>query len=509
MPETPDVDIAVVGAGPVGTFLANLAGLRGLSVALIDRETGIHPLPRAVHFDGEVMRAFQAIDLSEPIGAIARPSAKGMHFQTATGKTLLIRRGQEGTGPQDWANNYYMHQPHLEQVLRQGLQRFANVQLLFGHSVIAIGQDRDGATVSMAARPGEAPKSLRARYVVGCDGARSFVRGVIGSPMEDLGLSQEWLVVDAIVRPESPRVRALSDYTIQLCDPERPMTLVYVGGNRRRWEIMLMPGDDPGAITDHQAIWSLISRWLTPADATLERAAVYTFRSVIARGWRSGRLLLAGDACHQTPPFLGQGLCAGIRDAMNLVWKLDVVVAGRADATLLDTYESERRPHVHAFIKLAVELGAIIQAIDPETVRARDAQFAGAEPEMFDFPLPQLGPGLRCDGAVPVGQVFPQPRLDDGRRLDDVAGGRFAIVTDQAFRAALPAGIVERCSALGVGFVDAPSRPIAAWLAANDARAVLIRPDAYVVALAATPSDLVDPLAMIERWYGSNKQQAA
>lgn len=509
MPDTPDVDIAIVGAGPVGTFLANLVALRGLTVALIDRETGIHPLPRAVHFDGEVMRAFQAIGLSERIGAIARASAKGMHFQSATGKTLLIRRGHEGTGPQDWANNYYMHQPHLEEVLREGLQRFPQIELLLGHCVIAIEQDRDGATVSMAARPGEASKSLRARYVVGCDGARSFVRSTIGSPMEDLGLSQEWLVVDAIVRRESPRVQALSDYTIQLCDPARPMTLVYVGGNRRRWEIMLMPGDDPGVITNHEAVWSLISRWLTPADADLERAVVYTFRSVIARGWRKGRLLLAGDACHQTPPFLGQGLCAGIRDAMNLAWKIEAAIAGRADATLLDTYETERWPHVHSFIKLAVELGAIIQATDPEIVRARDAQFAGDQPKLFDFPLPQLGPGLRCDGAEPVGQVFPQPRLDDGRRLDDVAGGRFAMVTDQAFRATLPASISEQCAALGICIVDAPSKSITASLAANNARAVLIRPDAYIAAIATTPSDLVEPLALIARWHGPDKRQAA
>ena len=175
----------------------------------------------------------------------------------------------------------------------------------------------------------------------------------------------------------------------------------------------------------------MMARWLGPDDARLERAAVYTFHSVVQEGWRKGRLLLAGDACHQTPPFLGQGMCAGMRDAANLAWKLAAVVRGDASEALLDTYESERLPHVRTFIDLAVRLGAVLQETDRDAAAARDRRFeAGAE--MFDFPQPQLGPGCRADAPPPVGTIFPQPRLADGRLMDEVIGQRFAILGDAA-----------------------------------------------------------------------------
>lgn len=496
-----DFDVAIIGAGPVGTYLANLLGAAGLSVALVEREAGVYPLPRAVHFDGEIMRAFQAIGLHERIGAVARASSKGMHFVSDTGQTLLIRRGQEGPGPHGWAGNYYIHQPHLEAVLRDGLRRFATVKTLFGHAVTALDDHASRVALSLSCTVGGATSSMTARYVVGCDGARSFVRGVIGAPLEDLGLSQQWLVLDAIVKPDRPRVRALVDHTIQLCDPARPMTLVYVGGSRHRWEIMLMPGDDAGAMTAPGHVWPLLSRWLTPGDAELERAAVYTFRSVIAHGWRKGRLLLAGDACHQTPPFLGQGMCAGLRDAYNLAWKLKAVLSERAPEQLLDSYESERRPHVHAFIKLAVEVGAIVQTTDREIARKRDAQFSTGT-RMFDFPQPQLGPGVRMEAARPVGQAFPQPRFDDGRLLDEVTGRHFALLTGAAFRQTIPPSLRASLAAVNVAIPEAPSSAIAAWLDANNAAAVLIRPDGYVFAMPDSVEELGAAVAALRLSLG-------
>jgi 3-(3-hydroxy-phenyl)propionate hydroxylase len=266
-------------------------------------------------------------------------------------------------------------------------------------------------------------------------------------------------------------VRALPDYTIQLCDPERPMTIVHVGGRRRRWEIMLMPGDDTGRLTDPEVFWPMLARWLGPDDAVLERAAVYTFHSVVQEGWRKGRLLLAGDACHQTPPFLGQGMCAGLRDASNLAWKLVAVLRGEAPDTLLDTYESERLPHVRTFIDLAVKLGAVLQETDPDAAAQRDKRFA-AGATLFDFPQPQLGPGDRADTAPPVGTIFPQPRLADGRLMDEAIGPRFAIVGEPALLAA------RRPDAVMLPGVGAD------WLAAHGLRAALLRPDRYVANIA-------------------------
>ncbi len=442
------LDVAILGYGPVGALLANLLGQAGLEVGVFEREREIYNLPRAVHFDGEVMRIFQAVGLAERIEAATRTSSKGMHFVNAEGQTLMIRRGIDGPGPHGWAGTWYFHQPVLEQILREGVQRFANVEVQLGREVASIGE-------------------LDARYVVGCDGARSLVRQAIGSRPRDLGLHQPWLVVDLLCDPKSARVQALPEYTVQFCDPKRPMTVVNVGGRRRRWEIMLMPGDDPARLTEPDKFWPMMERWVGPDDAVVERSAVYTFHSVVQQGWRKGRLLLAGDACHQTPPFLGQGMCAGMRDASNLAWKLVEVLQGGADDSLLDSYESERRPHVTAFIELAVKLGAILQETDPAKAAARDRRFeTGAE--MFDFPQPQLGPGYRVDGPPPVGTIFPQPRLSDGRLMDEVIGQRFAIVGEPAMLASKMPNAVKLP---GVG---------AAWLAERGLRAAILRPDRYI-----------------------------
>jgi 3-(3-hydroxy-phenyl)propionate hydroxylase len=451
-------DVAILGYGPVGALLANLLGQAGLQVSVYERDTEIYALPRAVHFDGEVMRIFQSVGLAQKIAAATRTSSKGMHFVNAEGRTLMVRRGIEGPGPHGWAGNWYFHQPILEEILRAGTQRFPNVTVHLGREIADVSE-------------------LDARYIVGCDGARSLVRRAIGSQQRDLGLHQPWLVVDLLCDPNSPRVRALPDYTVQLCDPARPMTVVHVGGARRRWEIMLMPGDDPARLTEPEIFWPMMARWLGPDDARLERAAVYTFHSVVQEGWRKARLLLAGDACHQTPPFLGQGMCAGMRDASNLAWKLAAVLRGEGPASLLDTYESERLPHVRAFIELAVRLGAVLQETDPEAAAERDERFAGRT-EMFDFPQPQLGPGCRDDAPPPVGTIFPQPRLPDGRLMDEAIGPRFAIVGEPSLLSELKTDAVLLP---GVG-LD--------WLARHGAEAAILRPDRYIFALSRSRQEL-------------------
>ena len=272
---------------------------------------------------------------------------------------------------------------------------------------------------------------------MGCDGARSLVRQLMGSEREDLGLHQPWLVVDVLLK----RPVDLPEYTVQHCDPARPRTYVNMIGNRRRWELMLLPGEDPSAMTSDEAVWRRLAPQLTPADATIERAVVYTFHSVIARGWRSGRMMIAGDAAHQTPPFLGQGLCAGVRDALNLAWKLDRVVTGASNDRLLDSYESERAPHVRSFIELAVRLGNIIQTTDLQVAAERDRKFAES-PEVFSFPLPVLGDGCVAAGFTGAGRLFPQPRTVDGRRLDELLGSGFSVLLR-----AQAAGLQERAKA--------------------------------------------------------------
>jgi 3-(3-hydroxy-phenyl)propionate hydroxylase len=484
-------DVAILGLGPVGATLANQLGAAGLDVVVVERDTQVYPLPRAIHFDGETMRVFQSLGLRDRVEAISRPGRTGMHFVNADDRVLLVRAGSAVDGPQGCANNHYFHQPELEVVLREGLGRYPNVRVLLGHEAGAIDARADGVTLSLVDLAGGGPVSLHARWLVGCDGGRSTVRRAIGATMEDLGLHQPWLVFDAILE----RDLGLPDHTVQRCDPARPMTLCCVSATRRRWEIMLMPGDDPEAIARPENVWPLIARWVTPADARLERSAVYTFHSVIAHGWRRGRLLLAGDAAHQTPPFLGQGLCAGIRDAANLWWKLARVVRGAAPASLLDTYEPERAPHVRAFIELAVRLGDLIQATDPEVAEARDRRFLQGEAQVFEYPVPGLGPGLHRG---PLGgTLFPQPMLADGRRLDEAIGTRFAVIGDGATLDAVDDATRGRWRAAGAVILRDPGDAVASWLAAHGVAAAVLRPDRYLLGAAADGAGLAAVSALL------------
>lgn len=480
-------DVAIIGYGPAGATLANLLGQRGLSTLVLEKEADIYPLPRAIHFDGEVMRVFETAGLRTAVETISRPGLTGMHFNNAQGETLLIRGGTNAHGPHGCATNHYFHQPELEAVLRQGTQRFGCVQVRTQHEVTAIEDEGDAVTLQVTDLQTGRSAPVRARYVVGCDGARSLVRKVLGSPMTDLGLHQPWLVFDVRLKTEVP---GLPDHTVQHCDPARPMTYCNVTGNRRRWEIMLMPGDDPAQLVQPDTLWRLVSPWVTPEQADIERAVIYTFHSVIAQGWRTGRLLLAGDAAHQTPPFLGQGMCAAIRDVANLAWKLDAVLRGRASDDLLDTYESERAPHVHAFIDLAVRLGNIIQTTDPQAARERDAKFKAGQPTIFEFPAPGLGAGVWQGDAPPAAQIFPQPLLADGRLLDQVIGQGFAVIGTPATLAAVPAPTRQRWQQHAAVVLPATDPALLGWLQQHQVEAVLLRPDRYIAGVARNAAGL-------------------
>jgi 3-(3-hydroxy-phenyl)propionate hydroxylase len=465
-------DVAVVGLGPAGATLANLLGLRGLRVLVLEREADVYRLPRAIHFDGECMRVFQAMGIAEQL----RPHlfvSPGMKFVDAGGRVLIDWSRPTGIGPQGWAPSYRFHQPDFEDVLRRRLAAHANVDVRLRQEVFALEEQGDHVQLRVEDSASGRLYRVAARYVVGCDGARSLVRRFMGTELEDLRSHERWLVLDVLLKRERAD---LGDHSLQFCDPRRPATYVRGVGVRRRWELMLMPGDDPATITRPENVWPLLAKWVTPDDAVLERPAVYTFHSVVASGWRRARLLIAGDAAHQTPPFMGQGMCAGIRDASNLAWKLADVLRGDAPGSLLDTYESERSPHVREFIETAVRLGGVIQSTDVDAVRQRDAEMS-ANPQVFSTPQPSLGPGAH-DGEGVAGRIASQPVLPDGSRLDDRLGYRFAVVTiPELADAARDAAGEWAC------VVEARDPALRAWLDSLGAAAVL-RPDRYVAGTA-------------------------
>lgn len=492
----PFYDVAIVGFGPVGATLANLLSLKGLTVLVLEREAAIYPLPRAIHFDGECMRLFQTLGIAEELAAQVRVS-RGMKFVDANGRELIDWSRPQQPGPHGWYPSYRFHQPELEALLRRKLLDYPGVELRLRHDLYAVDQQADHVCLRFEDMSNGRLLSAQARYVVGCDGARSLVRRLMGTELDDLQSHERWLVLDVLLKRERPD---LGDHTMQYCDPRRPATYARGVGMRRRWELMLMPGDDPIAMVRPEMVWPLLSRWVTPEDATLERPAVYTFHSVVARGWRRERLLIAGDAAHQTPPFMGQGLCAGLRDVANLAWKLADVVRGQAPDSLLDSYESERAPHVREFIETAVRLGSVIQETDPERVRQRDAEMS-ARPEIFSTPDPALGPGAHDGGSVDggvegcalAGRIAAQVMLDDGQRLDDLIGYQFALIAVPELARLARA----RLASTGWQLVIADQAPLRDWLARMGAQAVLMRPDRYV---SATAGDEKSLSAVLERW---------
>ena len=479
-----DFDVVIVGRGPVGATLANLLGLCGVRTLVLEREARTYHLPRAVHFDDECMRVFQTIGLADAIlpHVILSP---GMRFVDAEGRLILDWPRSQDLTPMGWHLSYRFHQPDLEEILIDGLRRWPQVEVRNCCDVFALDQDDRGVRVRYENLTTGQPSELRAAFVVGCDGARSLVRRFIGSGMDDLGFHERWLVIDALLNSDRPD---LGDYSIQHCDPRRPATYIRGTGNRRRWEITVHPDEDAQAVTQPAKLWDLLSRWISPGEAEIERAAVYTFHSAIARQWRNNRLLLAGDSAHQTPPFLGQGMCAGIRDAANLAWKLRDVVTGRSDARLLDSYQSERSPHVREFIELAIRLGGVINT------KAMEAGLAAGEardnaPVKLDVRKPLLGPGLAIGSLPLAGHLAPQFTLADGRRSDDQTGYANLLLLDKA--TVLSARL---CAALNQAGMDVltgeDAREISRWLAEHNVRAALIRPDRYVRGAARSEAEL-------------------
>ncbi len=489
-----DFDVAIVGYGPVGATLANALGRLGYRVGVFEKEPSVYHMPRASHLDAEVMRVYQSLDLADELEKILI-GAKGYHYVNEEGKVLLKFAKPEGKNAvHGWNSHYRFYQPTFEKLLRAGVERFPNVEVFLNSNVTGLTQgDRYVTlTVENSHASHESASERTASFVVGCDGGRSTVRRHMGVAMYDIGLRQQWLVIDVKLNPRAERPASLPQIGIQYCEPSRPVTYVPEIGDhdRFRWEMMLMPGETKEEMEKPEKVWSLLSRWLKPEQAVLERAAVYVFHSVIAQEWRAGRMLLAGDAAHQTPPFLGQGMCAGVRDAANLAWKLDLVLKGQANIRLLDTYQSERTYHVRKFIDMATELGKIITVTDREKAAERDRQYLSGEPKTWQQPDPSLGWGVFLANHPMAGFVFPQPTLKDGRRLDDAVGLQFAVVGSPSVIGNVGAETKAIWQELGVAAISDDGAEVRKICEEQQASAFVIRPDRYVYGAVNTASDL-------------------
>lgn len=465
-----ETGVLIAGMGPVGAALAALLARRGVSVIVCERETEVYRLPRAAHFDAEIMRLFQQLGIAEPMQAHSRP-IDGYDFVNAAGDMLMQFATARETA-QGWASGYLFHQPALEGLLRDALQA-AQVETLTGWSLT--GFSDDGAGVIATLSDGAATRTVRARFLVGCDGANSFVRKTLGVGLDDYGFDEPWLVIDTVMPDESH----LKPHGVQLCDPARPITIMPMSPGRRRWEFMLLPGETPEEMLAPGKVEALMAPWMGKGAVEIVRSAVYRFHGLVAKDWRKGRVLLAGDSAHQMPPFAGQGMCSGLRDAANLAWKLALVLDGKADMTLLDTYQVEREPHVRGFIELAIAMGKVVCMQDAEAAKERDAGMIAQHKAAGAAPLPPPPP-------MAAGCLFPSPRAGELSpqfgRFDDARGAGAWLLHRGVARDA------DGIEAVDVGGLA----DWAAWL--GEAEAALIRPDRYVFGTGA-------PDALVEAWY--------
>jgi 2-polyprenyl-6-methoxyphenol hydroxylase-like FAD-dependent oxidoreductase len=488
-------DVAIVGYGPVGQTLAILLGQRGWRVGVFEKQPAAYPLPRAVHLDHEVARILQAAGLGDALPGLTE-SADTYEWRNAAGETLLLIRS-EPTSISGWPEANMFTQPELERTLDARARALPSVAARRGHEVVGLADTEGGVTLTVASADGER-REVDASWVIGCDGANSFVRRRMGATVTDLGFFFDWLIVDVVPHELRPWI----PMNWQLCDPARPTTLVSGGPGRRRWEFMRLPGERIEDLDSEATAWRLLAPWgVTPSTATLERHAVYTFQARWVDGWRRGRCLLAGDAAHQMPPFAGQGMCSGMRDAANLAWKLDLVLRGLAPDRVLDSYESERVPQVRQVIEFSIELGKVICVPDPAEAAARDRMMiAGVEERgpTPPLPTPAIGPGILLAGDPAAGHLFPQGQVRAGGatgRFDDVVGRGFTLLSPGADPVArLPPDLAGFFAAVGgigahVGS-DAPIRDLtgtyARWFAEHGAGVVLQRPDFHVFGTAPT-----------------------
>lgn len=470
-----DYDVVIAGLGPVGAMLAALLGREGARVLAVDRSPQVYPLPRAAHVDGEIVRIFQSLGLAQALAPHIRP-APSYRFLSADGATL-IEVPAARIAANGWFDHYMIYQPGLELALRERLENLPNVEVRLGSTVTGFIQS-DGAVGVHLSGGGADDETVEARFLVGCDGGASAVRKAAGILLDDYGFDESWLVIDALTPDED----LLPADCVQYCDPKRPTTCVPLGPGRHRWEFMVVAGDDHESLLHDVSLETLLGAWAEPASLQVERRAIYNFHGLVAQKWRTGRVFLAGDAAHQMPPFAGQGMCSGIRDAQNLAWKLAAVLQGTASSDLLDTYQSEREPQVRAITEMAINAGKVVCTTDPVVAGQRDRE-AQAARERSDrppsLPLPPVGKSSALGTDEPAGDIFPQFLTPSRLRSDDALGKGPWLLSRDRFDPDI-AGL--RTFALGDPAILPFMTSIKAWLDEHDAQSVLVRPDRLVFA---------------------------
>lgn len=516
-----DTDVAIVGAGPVGTLLAILLGQRGKKVTLIERWTTHYELPRAVTYDHEIARILATLGMDSENDPAISYHDELYYWKNREGKNLQIVdwQSQSASG---WRVRYWFNQPMMEKRFLAIAAEQPTVDILRGWVGKDLVQDEDGVTLTIQQNPEEVGEGgetrvIRSKFLCGTDGANSIVRNELGIENDDKGYFFDWLILDMIMKYDYVAERSHEPAQWQLCDPARPTTIVPGGPGpdpkgpaRRRWEYMLLPGENVEEMQTPEKGWELLKTWgVTPENAELERSAVYRFQARWAKEWRKGRCMIGGDAAHLMPPFAGEGFCAGVRDAVAMAWRLNGLLEGKFDLGVMDTYTSERREHAKHYINFSQELGQIICISDEEEAAKRDSAMMADLEVRGGTPVPtdlcHLGAGAWCDESAHAGELSVQGIVESGGkrdRFDQVVGQGWVLFgydTDptealtpaqQAQLKQLEGFTVKLCGPGGDCDVVDAEGTFKAWLDDINAKYVLIRPDFYVALTAASVETL-------------------
>ncbi len=497
-------DVAIVGFGPSGAVAAGLLGAQGIRTFACDKLHAVYDKPRAIALDHEILRLFQHMGLHERVAPHTEPFTDSVYYGV-DGQVIKRMSALAPPYPLGHVPSVVFNQPAVEQVLREHALSWPSVTVDLGQTLVALRQDAQQARLTLQDEHGR-QRLIRARYVLACDGASSTVRALTGLGLEDLAFDEPWLVIDAQVNDRG--LAKLPHTSVQYCHPQRPSTYLICPGRHRRWEIAILPGEDPQALATEEGAWALLAPWIERGDATLWRQASYRFHALVASQWRQGRVFLAGDAAHQQPPFLGQGMCQGLRDVANLTWKLGAVLRAGAPDRLLDTYGSERKAHVSDLTERIKQIGAIICERDPQKARARDARLLAecggvVRPTPRQDVQPALRDGLLARQHHPArGTLFPQPWLQrpgaSPQRMDDVYGSGWWLVLAPDAPAELKLQ-ATRLSASGLKVIE-PGTPacretqgvLSDWYQRQGCHAAWVRPDRYVYGVAHDAQELLD-----------------
>ena len=524
-------DVVIAGCGPVGAALGNLLAGRGLTVCIAEKHREIYDKPRAITFDWEGMRILQFCGVAEEFAKGIRPHP-GTDFRGIDDRVIKLFDPLPPPWDLGWPPTFTFVQPEMERLLRAALARRETVALLLGRSVEDFRDTGERVEVDILDLETGGTETVTGDFLVGCDGANSGIRAALGLPLDDLGFDETWLVVDTLQKRET----AIPAKGTQFCRPWRPATFIPGPGKLRRWEMKVMPGETAADFDDPVRVRAVLADLVDVDAVEIWRSATYRFAARVGREWRRGRVLLAGDAIHQTPPFLGQGLGSGIRDAANLAWKLVHIERTGFNAALLDSYRDERRPHVVAVVAAAKEFGKIVGELDMDRARARDAELeadlkAGRMETRRQKFVPNLEAGiLHFEEGLPreeqvAGTLMPQPEVyapDGSRRLlDDLVPMEWLYATSGPEAQEWMAGMEDVWRSIGgqrivflpgsaplkskespgpvggIGIFQETAGHFDRWCNRLRLEAAIVRPDRYVYSAVANRDDLAAKIRVL------------